>query len=177
MISLEIQTAVPLNSHRYAHPHMRPLPLQDPEVAHLTEEGKVAALITKCHREYDWHDKVRDRRVRAEWVRRLRMLVTDEHPVVKEWAWLSKASNEEYARYRRNGRKVQLWEQKFRDAKSTFGRHQALMQLWKVVPESHPMVQLYLNRHDHKPESRKGWWELEAAPKAGRKRSGKTHAT
>lgn len=166
----------PIDSHRYCHPHMRPLPLEDPEVAHLTEEGHVAALITKCHREYDWHDKWTDRKVRAEWVRRLRLLVTDEHPVLKEWAWLSQASQEEYSRYRRNSRKVQLWEQKFQEAKSTCGRHRALMQLWKVVPESHPIVQLYLNRHDHKPQSRQGWWELEPAPKKPRARKTTTRS-
>lgn len=173
----EIQASYPLDSHRYAHPWMRPLPLEDPEVAHLTEEGKIAFLITKCHREYDWHDQVSKRPYRAEMVRRLKLLATDLHPVIQEWEWLSKATNQEYARFMRNSRKVQLWERKFHEAKSTFGRHQALMNLWKVVPQSHPIVQMYLNRHDHKPESRKGWWELGPAPKGSPRARGKTTTT
>lgn len=164
MNSAQTPPTVPLDSHRYFHPWMRPVPLEDPELAHLSE-GQIAALITKCHREYDWHTQVSKRKYRQLMVDRLKLLATDQHPVIQEWGWLSRATNQEYARYMRNLRKVELWEAKFQEAKTTYGRHQALMNLWKVVPESHPIVQLYLNRHEHKPESRKGWWELEPASK------------
>ncbi len=141
---------------------MKPLPLSDPELSHLTE-GQVAANIHRLWREYDWHES---RKTRQEIVQQLRRGVTDDHPVLREWAILEPADTHQYWRHVRNPRKRQAWEKRFREAKTTTGRHWALTNLWKYTTDFHPMVQLYLNRHQHKPSSRQGWWELEPAKKA-----------
>ena len=172
----EIRETFPLDSHRYAHPWMRPLPLEDPEVAHLTEEGKIAFLITKCHREYDWHDQVSKRPYRAEMVRRLELLATDLHPVIQEWEWLSKATNQEYRIHVRHPRERAKWEEAFRNARTTQAREKAVHWLMRYTTEHHPMVQLYLQRTGS-PESRTGWWELEPAPKKPSRARGKSGGT
>lgn len=142
-------------------PHLKPLPLDDPELAELTE-GQIAVIVRNLWRRYDF---TTDRRARGKVIQELSRFVTPEHPVLTEWALLKDASTEQYKRHVRNPRKRELWERKFQEAKSTEGRHWALTNLWKYTTDQHPIVQMYLTRNKHRPSSRKGWWALEPKTK------------
>lgn len=139
--------------------HLKPLPLEDPELADL-KEPRIAAIVHRLWTEYDWHIKVRAREYRNEVVQEMSRFVTTEHPVLKEWSWLSKATNKEYATHYKQWRRRELWERKFREAKTTQQRERAVHWLMQLTTQHHPYIQLYLNR-SRDPRSRKGWWELE----------------